>query len=363
MSFSRTLFTKEAKAQGHSYDFIQECLDYAQALIDKDLPVLFSTYHLAHILNIKEDTLRAIIIDRDKFYKYYPIKKKRGGVRQISTPYNNLKTIQRWILTNIISKAEVSPHAKGFVTQKGIKDNAAIHEGQEVVLNIDLLKFFESISEYNVYEIFTSLGYSGNVAYDLAQLTTVPINEEYYETFNDREKGLFQHIFTQKTGVLPQGAPTSPALSNIALIGLDNKLNALAQQHKFNYSRYADDMTFSGNKDNCPKRSDIHKIIREERLFINWEKGGKFLKGQRQLVTGLTVTHGIHVPKKFKKEVARHIHFCKKFGPDEHLRRLGNEDLMFYREWLLGKILFIKSIESVLGNKLLYGFNQITWPL
>lgn len=362
MSFSRIIFRKEAKLQGRSDAFIDSCLQYAQHLTDQNLPVLFSTRHLAEAMGIDFRDLKKCIQERDYFYKQYPIKKKRGGVRQISTPYRNLKEIQRWILKEILSKVAVSPQAKGFRPKAGIKDNASAHQGSEVILNIDLLKFFESICEFRVYNIFLSLGYASNLSYDLAKLTTVSISEPYYNTFSPEEKQLFYRLYTRKVGVLPQGAPTSPALSNIALIGLDQQLTALAQHTNTTYTRYADDLTFSGEKTNIPHRQAVYRVIRDEGLFVNWGKGGRFLRGQRQLVTGLTVSHGIHVPKKYKKDIARHLHFCQRFGPDQHLEKIGKGKVHFYREWLLGRIWYVRSIEENIGNKLLYEFNRISWP-
>ena len=129
------------------------------------------------------------------------------------------------------------------------------------------------------------------------------------------------------------------------------------------YSRYADDITFSGNLDDLPKIKLLRKIIKNEGFNINWDKVGIYKKGRKQIVTGLTVSNNVHVPKAFKKEVKKHIYCCTKFGVINHLSYLKLDDTNFYKEWLLGKILFIKSIEPEIGYKLLADYNNIDWYL
>ncbi len=364
MSFSRNSYIKEAKSLNHSPEFIEETLEYAQNLIDQNLPVIFSTKHLSLMLSIDYTDLVNIILEREHHYKYYQIRKRRGGVRQISSPYADLKLIQRWINDMILSNVPLAESAKGFIPKKSIKDNALPHSGKKVILNVDLLKYFDSITEHRVYGIFKRLGYHKNLAVDLAKLTTVEMKYDYFKSFSDKEQKIFSNLYYRKVAVLPQGAPTSPTLSNIASKELDEKLFNLSQESGSSYSRYADDMTFSSDDESdLPSVNEIVGIIKEEKLFVNWNKVKKYKKGQRQLVTGLTISDGVHIPKKFKKEIRRHLHFCIKYDPESHMKRLGKSELGYYREWLLGKIYYIKSIEPELGNKLIWEFNKINWSL
>ncbi len=246
MSFSRKKYKQEAKALGHSPDFIKETLEYAQILQDQELPVIFSTRHLSFIFALDWEYLRKLVnSDRSYSYKFYEIQKRKGGYRQISVPFRNLKQIQQWINTHILSKAAVAKEATGFIKQRSIKDNALPHVGKKVILNIDLLKFFDTITEKRVYYVFKNLGYHPNLAVDLAKLTTVTMQEEYFDTFSPFNKKLFQHIIDKNIAVLPQGAPTSPALSNLVAKELDRKMVELALRHNCVYTRYADDMTLS----------------------------------------------------------------------------------------------------------------------
>lgn len=363
MSFPRELYLKEAQAQNRSPEFIARTLVYADQLTAGGLPVIFSTKHLAIALGIPFHDFKDLIRFREYYYKFYAIKKRRGGVRQISAPFSNLKPVQKWVYQEILANIPVSEQAMGFHAGRSIKHNAAPHASKKFILNIDLLKFFDTIAEYRVYQFFASIGYARNLALDLARLTTVPLPEDYYDTFSDQEQELFRNYADKEWGVLPQGAPTSPALANIVAIRLDARLAALAEVSGCAFTRYADDITFSADTyEALPKFNQLAVIIREEGFLVNWKKTKVFKRGQRQLVTGLTVTTGLHVPKSYRKDLARHLHFCLKYGPEAHLKRIGKIDKKFYKDWLNGRILYINSIDPQNGQRLLTSFNAIKWP-
>jgi RNA-directed DNA polymerase len=360
MAFSQEEYTSIAKKRGHSEEFIKDTILYANRLQRNNLPVIFSRTHLSYILGIHCKDLSAIIARRRKYYKTYVIRKKRGGVRQIMAPFSTLKNIQQYINQELLSNIAVNENAYGFIKNKSIYDNANVHKNQEAILKIDLLKFFDTINEKRVYGVFRLMGYAKNLAVDLARLTTVPLPEEYVLEFSHVERKALKSIIDNNEAVLPQGAPTSPALSNLILLSMDRRLVGLAKQLNVNYSRYADDITFSGILDRIPKISLLRHIIWDEGFSVNWEKVGIYKKGRRQLVTGLTISDGVHVPQKYKKDVKKHLYACKKYGVEHHLAFIKSNKGM-YKEWLLGRICFIKSIESETGDILLNMFNEIDW--
>jgi RNA-directed DNA polymerase len=152
---------------------------------------------------------------------------------------------------------------------------------KKYVLKIDLLKFFDSITEYRVSKVFEDIGYARNVAIDLARLTTVPLHEDYYDTFAPKDQKVFKKYFEKEIGVLPQGAPTKKDCS---------------------YTRYADDLTFSTDKaGSIPKKGELIDIIKSERLYVNFHKIHLYPQGKQRTVTGLTITNGLHVPKVYRK--------------------------------------------------------------
>lgn len=361
MSFSQDLFTRIALEAGHTEAFIDDCITYAKNLEAKGLPVIFSIFHLSQLLDVD---IRNLIDFRSFYYKFYRIKKKNGkGFRQIVVPYSNLKAVQRFINDEILNKIPSHNCAYGFKKNKSILHNATPHKNAKAILNIDLLKFFDSISERRVSGIFKAMGYSKNLSVVLAQLTTVVLPSDYLDTFSDKEIKGYKRLIIDGEPVLPQGAPTSPALSNLILYRVDKRLHALAIKRGVEYSRYADDITFSGDIEKLPKLTLIARILKDEGFNINWDKVGIYKKGRKQMVTGLTVSNDVHVHRTFKKEVKKHIFCCRKFGVAEHLKFLNIEKTGFYKEWLLGKINYIKSIEPQTGLLLTDSFNKIIWPI
>ena len=277
MSFPRILYAQIAREEGHSEEFIAETLAYAEQLEAKNIQVIFSTLHLSMLVGVKYSLIQKILNDRKAYYENYEIKKRKGGTRQISSPHGALKKIQLWIYEKILSTLPLSENAFGFCPKKSIADNARVHVGQDFILNIDLLTFFDSIPEKRVYGIFKSLGYHTNLAVDLAKLCTCHPNNgflnisdsefisvldtEHIDIFDDKvEKKI---IYFDNKPVLPQGAPTSPSLSNIIACRLDKRLFGYAKKNNLKYSRYVDDITFSGKGECTIKLSVISKIIKE----------------------------------------------------------------------------------------------------
>lgn len=362
MNFPRNLYIELAKEENHSPDFIKDTLDYVDNLSSKDLPVIFSLMHFAKLLNIDFIELQSIIRNRNNHYSYYLIKKRKGGYRRIIAPHSNIKRIQNWIKNNILDRIEVHPLATGFVKGKSILNNANFHKDKSVILNVDLENFFETITEKRVYGIFKSLGYCKNLSVEFAKICTAKISNFRFDGLNEIEQDYFKDMLNLKEAVLVQGAPTSPSLSNLICRRLDSRLSNLAIKLGVNYSRYADDMTFSGEQDKLPNIKLLNEIIKDEDFKINWKKVGKYKKGQKQLVTGLLIDKKIRVPKKFKKEIYRHLHFCEKYGAHSHFQRVS-PNKGYRKEWLLGKIMYINSIEPEEAKKMFKIAKRINWEI
>lgn len=359
MDFPRNLFIEQAKEAGHSEAFLKDTLNYIDVLAEKELPVIFSLNHLGLLMGTDIAVLNSLVRSRNHFYTYYAISKKSGGLRRIIAPFPELKKAQGWIKANIIDKINLHANATGFVKTKSIFNNAKKHEGSEVILNLDLKNFFESISEKRVFGVFKSLGYHPNVAVDLARLCTVKILRGKIP--DDKEK-LFDELLENSDPCLPQGAPSSPGISNLICRSIDRRFSKLANSLGCNYSRYADDITFSGSMTSLPKLSLLRKIIKSEGFEINYKKGGVYKRGQRQLVTGLLVDGAVRVVKSYKKDIYRHLFFCKKYGASSHFRKL-DRGKSFGKEWLLGRIFFVHSIEPLEAAKMMQIVNEIEWEI
>lgn len=383
MSFPLIDFIKLCEKQGKSQAYIEETTTYIKKLQSSNLPVIFSLEHLSIMMGIQSTFLRVLIKDykyrkEDEFeeglslnYKYFKLKKKNGEFREIMVPSKNLKYIQKWILINILEKNKLSNKCTGFRKGYSIYNNAVIHENADLILKIDLLKFYDNITFKRVYGLFNSMGYHSNLCVSFAKICTSKHNYEYWNSFKENHKIILKDIIEDNEPILPQGAPTSPMIANLILRKLDYRFEKLSEKLGFKYSRYADDLTFSiKSSAKLPSLKLIEKIINDENFYINYEKIKYRKKGQSQYVTGLSIDNGIHTKKKYRKLINRHIYFCNKYGVKSHLKKikykkgfLFYENSMRYHDWLYGHICFISSIDGEYGSKLLNEFNKIFWEI
>ena len=363
MGFPRNDYLTAAKDKKHSDEFISETLSYADGLDSKGLPVIFDQQHLSYLLCMEHRNLRQLVKSASSYYKYFAIKKRRGGLRRIMSPYSELRDVQTWIKENILDKIELPNCVKAFVKGRNIMENAKMHEGRKYILKVDITNFFESIGVRQVYVAFRKMGYDRSVAAWLANLCTAKIEDYKYEQLEDQEEiqKLFNDLYHKSEPFLVQGAPTSPGLANIICNRMDKRMMGLANKHGFTYSRYADDMTFSADKkDRLPKVSMIRKVVETEGFHLNDEKIELLHEGNRQIVTGLLVDNHVRVPGRYKKDIKRHIHFCLKYGGREHFHRIA-PGKAFGKEWLAGRIRYIHSVEPETAKKLWAEFERIDW--
>lgn len=340
-----SLFKKQAVKKKHSDEYINECMQYAFHLHEKNLPVIFDINHLSEYWNLDIGLIKSIIECPPRYYAEYDIRKKSGGTRHLCAPHQVLKYIQRWIYHNILLKdITISEHVHGFIpkdqfdSKRTILSNAQAHAKCKWLINMDLKDFFNTIKQERVKKYFLSIGYTEDICELLAKLCTL-----HYR--------------------LPQGAPTSPTLSNLIAREMDKELECLCAKNHWCYTRYADDLTFSGIYiDETPSINELEKIIIQNGFLVNRQKTKFRLRGNCQMVTGLTVTHGVFVPKKYRKEVWKELYCCKKFTPYAHCQ-YRYPDKGFYKDWLKGRIMFIRSIDPACGNKMLDAFNQLKWVL
>ena len=248
-----------------------------------------------------------------KHYKVFTIPKKSGGVREISAPVKMLKSFQTYANVLLQALYEPTSAAMGFVPGRSVVDNAEKHIGMNYVLNLDLKDFFPSIPQARVWGALKSkaIGFNEDVASAVAGLCCTEI--DFYDdkpvlATVDLPKG----AKTEKRNVLPQGAPTSPILTNIVARNLDRQLKHLAAKFGLNYTRYADDMTFSSNHNVYQEKGDfmteLYKIINDCGFTINPLKTRLQKRGARQEVTGLNVSEHVNVTRKFIKNLRAAIH-------------------------------------------------------
>ena len=252
-------------------------------------------------------------VSKVNHYKRFLMPKKTGGHRKISAPQPGLKQAQLKIYLQLLAKVESHAAAHGFLMQKSIVTNATPHVGADVVMNLDLKDFFPSLSLPRVIGVFRELGYSHGIATVLALICT---EQPTQEVSIDGENW---HI-AEGERCLPQGAPTSPMITNIICRRLDARLEGIAKKHGFNYTRYADDMTFSARGESKENRSKlllhVKKVIAEEGFTLHPDKLRIMHKGRHQEVTGVVVNDKISICRKKVRQYRALLHHLKTKGVD-----------------------------------------------
>lgn len=296
-------------------------LGIIRSLSETGAPVILSLKHLALLIGLDFGMLRRMYYARDRFYRSYSIKKRSGGERLIEAPYPSLKMVQRWILDNILApSAIIHPSSVGFIRGKTIVDNALPHIGSDVILKMDIKDYFPSILEHSVSRYFNSLGYTISISNVLACLCC-------------------------KDGRLPQGAPTSPMLSNVIPMRMDCIISDFAEMKSLVYTRYADDLTFSGVQIPISTIRAITEITAQFNFGINENKTRRSGKGARKIITGVSISSGhITIPRGRKRDIRQRAHYILTYGLLDHLRHIQSRDLLAgYR--LLGELAYWHSVE------------------
>ncbi len=277
----------------------------------------------AALLGVEVNRLEEILNNVSGHYQEFWMRKRSRGYRMISAPDKDLQAIQSTIYSRILSSVTiVHPAAVGFRCGRSVVDNAAPHLGKRYVLKMDIHDFFGSIRSPRVRQTFKKIGYPENVSKVLGALCC-----------------LHRH--------LPQGAPTSPALSNIVGYEMDRKLAALAAEYGLTYTRYADDLTFSG--DVFPKEQiipQVKRIIRDEKFEPNHKKTHFMNQSSRKIITGVSVASGVKltIPKSKKREIRKNVYFILTKGLAEHQRRIGSHDPAYLKR-LIGMLCYWRAIE------------------
>jgi hypothetical protein len=289
---------------------------------------------------------------RLRHYHYRVLPKSDGGFRLIEAPKMRLKAIQRRILTEILEKVPPHPAVQGFVKRRSIKTFVAPHVGQRVVLKMDLEDFFPSFSAGRIQAIFRTMGYPDTVADGLAGICTNAAPRDIWP-------GRVPEIY--RWPHLPQGAPASPALANIATYRADCRLIGLARSAGAAYTRYADDLAFSGDAefDRRVERFAAHvaAILHEEGFAVNHHKTRIMRRSVRQRLAGLVGNERLNVPRDEFDRLKATLTNCVRHGP-EGQNRDGHADFKAYLE---GRVGFVESINLAKGRRLRALLKRIVW--
>ena len=289
-------------------------------------------------------------------YHFRWITKKTGGHRLIEAPKASLKEAQRKVLHGIIERIPPHQNAHGFINGRSIVSNARPHVGAYTVLKLDLENFYPSVRYGRVVAIFRSVGFSRDVAIWLARLTTSAVPHDVRGP-----AGGHSSVWSYYPRHLPQGAPTSPALANLSAYSLDVRLTGMARAYDVTYTRYADDLTFSGSHRFAAAVRDfaplVNKIIRGERFVVNRRKQRVIRRNKRQTVTGVVVNEKTNISRAAYDTLKAILTNCARHGPSSQNR----DDHGDFAGHLRGRIAHVAHLNPRRGAKLLQLYQTIDW--
>lgn len=268
-------------------------------------------------------TIYSISNNIEKNYKVYKIKKRNGKYRTIYEPNSMLKQIQKQILINILNNKSISKYAKAYHKGISLKDNAIPHINKKIILKLDIKNFFENISFLDVYNSCFSIEYfPKSVGFILTYLCT-------YDNH------------------LTQGSPTSAYISNLIMKEFDEEIGNWCNINDISYTRYSDDMTFSGNFNPSELIIKIRKMLYTLGLELNNDKIHIVNKSQSQSVTGIIVNEKLQVNAKYRNKIRQEMYYIKKFGLKSHLNKCNiNINELKYLDKLYGRILYVLQINK-----------------
>jgi hypothetical protein len=296
-----------------------------------------------------------------RHYRYTFVSKRSGLPRLLEAPKPRLKDIQRRILHEILDRATVHERAHGFVKGRSCLSSASVHASETVVLSLDLSDFFSTVSSDRIHGLFRSIGYPWSVARLLTGLcTTVTPRNVFAE--NSEGRTLDWRARNLLSGShLPQGAPTSPALANLCAWKLDQRLNGLAVRFDSQYTRYADDLTFSGDGQFARAMTSVlaavETIVRDEGFALNAAKTRVMPSQARQRVTGIVVNAHTNIARPDYDRLKAILHNCKRNGPGAENRSA----YLDFRSHLNGKVTWVENVNPARGAKLRTLFDSIAW--
>jgi RNA-directed DNA polymerase len=326
-------YLKDGKRRGRDNAVLAEAVRQIQKVRghSQPLPAILTLCHLAQRTGIPYEHLRGIVSRDDERpnYRSFKIRKRSGGWRRISVPEPKLKLVQAWLARHVLSK--VAPHTASHAFAPGSSTVACAtqHRGARWLIKMDIADFFGSITEIQVYRVFRNLGYNALVSFELAGLCTdAPWKSGKYvlrswQAHYPRKR--IEAYERKYLGRLPQGAPSSPMLANLAMKGLDQVLTELGRSRGLVYTRYSDDITFSTTSVFTKARAfevveAAAALLKARGLYLNRAKTAIVHPGARRVVLGLLVNEADpRLSRAFRDRLRQHFYYLEKYGIRKHM--------------------------------------------
>lgn len=375
-------YIAEGKSRGISDDILQNAVSTAAYTlsVNRQLEPILTLGHLAQLAQTDYALLRAIASRRfNDPYKVFRIKKRPSSdeerrFRVICVPDPQLMQTQRWLAQRVL--AHGTPHDASFAYAPGSKiiDAARQHCEARWLIKLDIKNFFESISEIDVYRVFRELGYQALVSFEMARLCT-RLGTETLARMRSRWRAAGQKYNAVpeyrrfRLGHLPQGAPTSPMLANMAVRSLDQRITSLALELGLTYTRYADDLALSTKAKMFSRENaqhvikSVYRIIGTEGFSPNVTKTALISPGARKIVLGLLVNGKVpRLSREFRQTLRQHLYFLSTVGPVEHARKRGFAAVAGLRHHVEGLVRFASGIDGEFGRACSVQLKSVKWP-
>lgn len=376
------LYQKASKE--HDVDTALALRAYAENLRTKGLPVVFTLGHLSKITGVSYLMLRATVNRwrETSNYRMFAVKKRSGGRRFIHSVSTDLFRVQQFINEAILQSQTPHHCSYAFHVSGGIRKCAEQHCGAKWLFQFDLKDFFYDVTEIDVFRIFQAMGYRPLLSFEMARLcTTTHLPKWQKRLLYHQGEFSFSPAFLRgvdeqqmpypdrsgHVGVLPQGAPTSPMLSNLAAMGLDISLHNYASENGLTYTRYADDLTFSATDLGVLNVGEINRaVVRRIRLarFRENEKKTRVAgPGSRKVVLGLLVDQERpRISKETYKRIDSHLHAVRIYDWQGTAAHWGFDSAFGFYNHLSGLIAFVKDVDLARWEDFANRFDQLPTP-
>jgi RNA-directed DNA polymerase len=347
--------------------------------VDPGLPPVFTLRHLAALTGSDYDFLRAIVSRaRPEPYRVFSIRKsvrqpKETNYRIICVPIPDLMRTQRWIAGRILARGR--PHWASYAYAPGseIRQAAALHCRCAWLIKLDVQRFFESVSEIAAYRVFIGLGYRPLIAFEMARICTRTVGATRRRRWwsNPRRYRSILAYQHPRLGHLPQGAPTSPMLSNLAMVAFDQEVAALARRQGLVYSRYADDLSLSTTERAFTREraarviGEIYRLMGGYGLSPNRTKTKVIPPGARKTVLGLLVDGDKpRLSREFRSMVRQHLYYLTHpaVGPVRHAQRREFASVYGLKNHVIGLVRFAHSIDPGFASNCKLKLSRVVWP-
>ncbi|MGB0696267.1 MAG: reverse transcriptase family protein [Rhodospirillaceae bacterium] len=371
-------YKTDGKKAGRSDELLEKAIVQSEMLLNAEhhLPSILTLNHLSERSGISRSTIRGFVnrTDHDA-YESFSVRKRSGGRRFIRVPSPQLMQLQRWVNEHILAPLPVHPASHAFTKGSSIYKCAAKHCGAQWLVKVDVMDFFESISEIQVFRVFKNLGYQPLVAFELARICTIRSVSRSPRTLYKQWKVNKPNLQildynSPLLGYVPQGAPTSPLLSNLIMRDADRKLAEIAKTKGLTYTRYSDDLSFSTRKKNFTRDMakqtiyDVYKVLSELGLRPQYRKTTIVPPGSKKIILGLNVDGSEpRLQKHYKDRIRQHLYYLEKFGPSIHATERGFDSIWGLKSHLQGMIDYANMIEPEYARSCFERFNSIEWPV